>query len=80
MLGRHMYLPIGIIIGKSVAPLPKWIAGEVSGSGRRGRVPVGRVMGWLWLLAIVLVCTGTLVMDVRAGPIYAAVGTCPNSC
>ena len=27
-----MYLPLGIIIGKSVAPLPKWVAGEVGGS------------------------------------------------
>ena len=38
------------------------------------------VMGWLWLLAVVLVCAGTLVMNVRAGPIYVAVGTCSNSC
>ena len=65
---------------KYVAPLPKWIVGEVSGSGRRGEGISRGVMGWLWLLAVVLVCIGTLVMHVRAGPIYAAVGTCPNSC
>ena len=43
-------------------------------------VPVGEFMSWLWWLAVVLVCTGTLVMHVRAGPICAAAGTCPNSC
>ena len=37
-------------------------------------------MCWLWLLAVVLVCTGTLVKPVGAGPIYVAVGTSPNSC
>ena len=42
-------------------------------------VPVGGFMSWLWWLAVVLVCTGTLEMHVRAGPIYVAVGTCPNS-
>ena len=46
--------------------------------GGRG-VPVGGFMSWLWWLAVVLVCTGTLVMHVRAGPICAAAGTCPNS-
>ena len=38
------------------------------------------VMGLLWLLAAVLACAGTLVMCVRAGPIYAAVVTCPSFC
>ena len=37
-------------------------------------------MGLMWLLAAVLACTGTLVMNVRAGPIYVAVGTCPSFC
>ena len=75
-----MYLPIGIIIGKSMLPLPKLLVGEVNGSGRRGEGTSRGVMGWLWLLAVVLVCAGMLMMHVRAGPIYAAVGTCPNSC
>ena len=43
-------------------------------------VPVGGFMTWLWWLAVVLVCTGMLVMHVRAGPICTAAGTCPNSC
>ena len=38
-----MYLPIGIIIGKSVALLPKWVVEEVSGSG--GGLPVGEGYG-----------------------------------
>ena len=62
-------------------PPPKWIVGEVSGDGEKGgRVPVGGVMCWLWLLAVVLVCTGTLVEPEGAGPIYATVGTCLSSC
>ena len=63
---------------KKCFPLPKWVAGEVSGSGGGGTSR--EVMGLMWLLAAVLVCAGTLVMHVRAGPIYAAVGTCPNFC
>ena len=70
-----MYLPFGIIIGKCCPP-PKWVAGEVGGS--RMGVPVGGVMGLMWLLAAVLTSTGTLVMHVRVGPIYAVVGTCPS--
>ena len=31
-----MYLPIGIIIQKSVAPQPKWVVGEVIGNGEGG--------------------------------------------
>ena len=38
-----MYLPIGIIIGKSVAP-PKWVVGEVGGCRKWG-VPVGGLWG-----------------------------------
>ena len=38
------------------------------------------VMGLMCLLAAVLACAGTLVMYVRAGPIYAVVGTCPSFC
>ena len=37
-------------------------------------------MGLMWLLAAVLACAGTLVMSVRADPIYVAVGTCPSFC
>ena len=37
-------------------------------------------MSWLWWLAVVLACAGMLVMPVRVGPIYVAVGTCPNFC
>ena len=65
---------------KVCCPPLKWIAGEVGGSGRGRGVPVGGFMCWLWWLAVVLVCTGKLEMHVKAGPIYVAVGTCPNSC
>ena len=41
-------------------PPPKWIVGEVNGSGRRGEGTSRGVMGWLWLLAVVLVCAGML--------------------
>ena len=37
-------------------------------------------MGLMWLLAAVLVYAGMLVMNVRAGLIYAVVGTCPSFC
>ena len=36
-------------------------------------------MGLMWLLDVVFACTGMLVMHVRAGPIYAVVGTCQVS-
>ena len=76
-----MYLPLWIIIGKSMLPPPKWIVGEVSGGGEwEGGGGTSRgVMCWLWLLAVVLACTGTLVKPEGAGPIYAAVGTCLSS-
>ena len=41
--------------------------------GRRGETSRGGVMCWLWLLAVVLVCAGTLVKPEGAGPIYVAV-------
>ena len=65
---------------KYVAPLPKWIVGEVGGGGKRGEGTSRGVMCWLWLLAVVLVCTVTLVKPVGAGPISAVVGTSLNSC
>ena len=48
--------------------------------GEKGAVPVGGVMCWWWMLAVVLACTRTLVRLVEVGPIYAAVGTCPGFC
>ena len=60
---------------EKVLPLPKWVVGEWVGVA--WEVTSRGVMG---LLAAVLVCTGTLVMHVRAGPIYVVVGTCPSFC
>ena len=37
-------------------------------------------MCWPCWLAVVLVCAGTLVKPVGAGPIYAVVGTSLDSC
>ena len=37
-------------------------------------------MGWQWMLAVVLVCVGTLVKLVEVGPIYAAAGTSHGFC
>ena len=39
-------------------------------------VPVGGVMCWLQLLAVVLVCAGMLVKTEEADPICVAVGIC----
>ena len=46
-----MYLPLWIIIGKSMLPPPKWIVGEVSGGGAWGGTSRGG-----YVLAVVVGC------------------------
>ena len=46
-----------------------WVKESMGGTSRG-------VMCWQWLLAVVLVCIGTLEKTEEADPIYVAVGIC----
>ena len=50
-----MYLPLWIIIGKSMLPPPKWIVGRVGG-GHVWGVPVRGVPVGGYVLAVVVGC------------------------
>ena len=45
-----------------------------------GIIPVGGVMCWQWMLAVVLVCAGIWGKLVEVGPIYVAAGTSQDFC